>query len=1519
MEPAGTRFIPNALPDALRSAGLSCPEVLAEYPLAPMQSAMLLEGVLSNSPGLNVQQVVVELEAGIDLDRLRTCWDESFRHHAVLRSSLSWRGRVEPTQQVHALVEVPWRVENGPGTPEMDATAWVTAFLERDRAAGLPVDAPPLMRLTVLRDTMERARLVWTFHHALLDGRSTYLILREVFARYDGLKEVGPVAEPDAFRAMVTWYAGRDSTKDAAFWRAALADRFEAPVLPLPIPEGGRRDGQVGEWHHRLPPPLAAELGRYASRIGVTASTLIHGAWALLLARYTGQPRVGFAVVTAGRYGSIPGAEEVPGCFIRTLPFRVEVPDDAGLEEWLRSLRARWLAVREHEHASPAQLAAWSHGGDPLAFETLVVCENYELNGRLRQDSPAWAAREVAMHEEPGFPLALSAALTPDGYHFKFTYAPDRYDAGTVSRLARHLTNLLAGLVRSPGGRLGTVALIDEGERQELLELGGGSRRAFPVDESLVQLFERQAARTPKAVAVTDPGYGRSLTYAELNGRANQLAHQLRQSGVGPEDLVGLWLEPSALMIVGLLGILKAGGAYLPIDRGCPVDRAAFMLEESGARALVSCRDFGGRLTSGPPQVWLEEMGFTHAKPAGGHDIGHGVSSHPGSLTEPLTRSEWCDGSTPNPGAAVGPDQLAYVIYTSGTTGRPKGSLLTHRNVVRLFAATHDWFGFGPGDVWTMFHSVAFDFSVWEIWGALLYGERLVIVPYAVARAPDQFCELLERERVTVLNQTPSAFGYFQQAEATRPARLALRYVIFGGEALNLETLRPWFDRHGEERPRLINMYGITETTVHVTYRPLGRADLGTRSVVGVPIPDLEIRLLDARGELVPVGVPGEIHVGGAGLARGYLHRPELTAERFIPDPFSSAPGSRLYRSGDLARWLPGGDLEYLGRLDHQVKIRGYRVELGEIETVLAALPGIAQAVVLVRGQRAEERKLIACYVARPGVKVTEAGLREQMRGRLPDYMVPAALRPVDQLPLTVNGKVDRRALLEEVEAVGIPSPGLVWPADAMEAAVLQVWQQELERRDFGVTDDFFALGGHSLMALRTISAVETALQRRIPLPWLMEHPTVRALVAAVRQADAHPEVRLMESDESARTPVPISGSGVGADSSADQGAPARVVGESPATPTEAKLVGLWCRLLERETVGVTDDFFAVGGHSLLAVRMIQMVHHELGVLLPFPLLLDLPRIRDIARAVDERCGREAGPVSAVGGPAVAETRTPCFLLGWLIRTEGLLPPEQPLYVLPFPEIAAEADQCRVESIAADCLRVLRSVRPHGPYLLAGYSAAGVVAFEIASQLRRAGETVSLLALIDCAAPPRLRRGLFQTVDRLGSKLGWSFRRKLQLARWVGLAYVHYLHGLGLGFFRHFASELANVPTIWRRRRRARRQPSVAGSPAPAASELPSERYWRLTWASALYDPPVYDGAITVLATQVTADVYYRHGGDWRRIAREVREIRIPGSHYSCVTDHRSSLASHLAACCQEAQPGENTAAADSSTDPHRA
>jgi len=617
--------------------------------------------------------------------------------------------------------------------------------------------------------------------------------------------------------------------------------------------------------------------------------------------------------------------------------------------------------MRPYEHTPLARVKAASQvpPSQPL-FETLFVFENYRLDTVMRALGGEWAKRQVELHELTNFPITL-AAYDGEELAFKIEFDRRRLEDAAVGRMLGHLRQLLEGIAQKPDESVGAVRLLTEVERRELVEEYNPAAPAhegsnLPLDggATLHQLFEQQVSRRPEAVALSCEGV--SLTYAAVNAHANRLARRLTEYGVKPETLVGLCLDRTNEIVIAILAILKSGGAYLPIDLAYPPDRLAFMLEDAQAPVLLTQRE----LTSKLP--------VTKAKVLCMEDVLEASSSD---------RSD--EANLP---PTAGPDNLAYVIYTSGTTGNPKGSLITHRNVARLFPATESWYRFNEQDSWTLFHSCAFDFSVWEIWGALLYGGRVVVVPFLVSRSPEAFYELLAREKVTVLNQTPSAFRQLIQAEeAVGQKELALRYVIFGGEALEMQSLRPWFERHGDKQPRLVNMYGITETTVHVTYRPLSKDDLNSGSVIGVPIPDLQIYILDENGQLVPIGVPGEMHVGGAGLARGYLRRPELTQQRFITDHVTGRKGAKLYKTGDLARFLPGRDIEYLGRIDHQVKIRGFRIELGEIESVLLQHPAVRSAVVMAREDEPGVKRL-AAYVVTSLPTPEVSTLREHLRKR---------------------------------------------------------------------------------------------------------------------------------------------------------------------------------------------------------------------------------------------------------------------------------------------------------------------------------------------------------------------------------------------------------------------------------------------------------------------------------------------------------------------------------------------------------
>ena len=591
---------------------------------------------------------------------------------------------------------------------------------------------------------------------------------------------------------------------------------------------------------------------------------------------------------------------------------------------------------------------------------------------------------------------------------------------------------------------------------------------SFAAGEALAARFESVARRWPDAPALT--WNASSLSYRELNTRANRLAAYLRQLGVGTETLVGIHLDRSFDLIIAILATLKAGGAYLPLDLACPDDRLRFQVRDAVAPVVLTDSSLAHRFAGNAARiVCLDQV-----------------------------REELAGESDEDPCEHARPGDLAYVIYTSGSTGQPKGCLVTQQNVQRLFAVTEPLFGFGPGDVWTLFHSSAFDFSVWEIFGALLYGGRLVIVPYDVSRSATAFHALLAREAVTVLNQTPSAFRQLIQADAaaSQPLR-ALRYVIFGGEALEFQSLRPWFDRHGDAQPQLVNMYGITETTVHVTYQPIARAQLDTGgSNIGRPLADLTVYLVDEHGRRVPTGGVGEMWVGGAGVARGYLNRPELTAQRFIANPFEPGSAGRLYTSGDLARERPDGTLDYLGRRDHQVKLRGFRIELSEIESVLARHEAVRECAVLARAEDGADPRLTGYVVARTGVAPAVEELRAHLARSLPDYMVPGAFVFLDAFPLTLNGKLDRAAL---------PAPGadrahlaaaFAAPQNGLETMLARLWKAALRRDRVGIDDNFFDSGGDSLLLTALQRELERELGRAVPVTDLFQFPTIRTLAA---------------------------------------------------------------------------------------------------------------------------------------------------------------------------------------------------------------------------------------------------------------------------------------------------------------------------------------------------------------------------------------------------------------------------------------
>ncbi|NUT45862.1 MAG: amino acid adenylation domain-containing protein, partial [Saccharothrix sp.] len=968
------------------------------YPLTPLQAGMLFHDLVDDGTAY-LNQMRVRLSNVTDPRRLGEAWQRVVDRTPVLRTGVAWEGLDEPVQVVRRGVRVP--ITYADVTDELVAA---------DAAAGIDLAGPTLMRLVIGRVSDTEVDLLWTSHHLILDGWSTPQVFGDVLAEYAG----GTPAQRRPFRDYLAWLGEQDPTAAEAHWRGVLAG-VESPT-PLPFdraPEQAHRAESSARVVLDLP---LDRLDAVARGSGLTVNTLVQGAWALLLARTAGRRDVVFGSTVSGRPAELPGVESIAGMFINTVPSRVVVDPDADAVDWLRRLQREQTESRRFDFVSLAQVQQWA--GTPL-FDSLLAFENFPADADTPDGAPV--VGEIDSLDTTTYPLTVRA-YAEQSLHVELTYDPRLFDERTITALGDRLTRLLDGLGADPHRRVADLPWLSDAELDQVLVSWQGTSSGGVVDDTVVSLFARQAARTPDAVAVT--AGGESLTYRELDERANRLAHHLVAAGAGPETLVALTFPRSLDLVVAVLGVLKSGAAYLPLDPDYPADRIAYVIDDARpVLTLAALPDLSG-LPSTAPDVPLR------------------------------------------------PANTAYVIYTSGSTGKPKGVAVPHSNVVRLMSETDHWFGFGPDDVWTLFHSYAFDFSVWELWGPLLHGGRLVVVPFEVSRSPRDFARLVADEGVTVLNQTPSAF-YQLLAETTDLP--SVRYVIFGGEALDVRKVAAW---HGPGR--LINMYGITETTVHVTWT---EAD-GT---IGVPIPDLRVYVLDDDLRPVPPGVVGEMHVAGPGLARGYLNRPGLTASRFIANPYGR-PGERMYASGDLARWVDGR-LEYFGRADQQVKIRGFRIELGEIEAVLAAHDAVAQVAVVVR-----EDRLVAYYVG----TADAAGLREHAARALPDYMVPTAYVALDRLPLNANGKLDRAALPapeREASAAG----GFVAPRTDAERLVAAVWAEVLGLAEVGVEDNFFALGGDSISSIRVVAKLRSSFD--LSPREVFEHPTVAALAARVTGA----------------------------------------------------------------------------------------------------------------------------------------------------------------------------------------------------------------------------------------------------------------------------------------------------------------------------------------------------------------------------------------------------------------------------------
>ncbi|MFI9360445.1 amino acid adenylation domain-containing protein [Kitasatospora sp. NPDC053057] len=1049
--------------------GTKISEVL---PLSPLQQGLLfLSSYDQAAPDLYTLQLVAELGGpgagdGEQLAaRLRTTSAELLRRHPNLRACFRHRKSGEPVQVVLKETEVSpeWVRHDLTHLPEAEREAEAERLTREDRLRRFDLARPPLMRFTLIRLGEERHRFLWSVHHIVMDGWSFPLAVRELGLLGDAATAAALPA-PAPYRSFLTWLNARDRAAARTAW-AELLDGLDGPLRLCPkvgsaleLPSFARR---------LLSPEHTAALAGWARGQGLTLNTVVQGCWALLLGGLTGRQDVVFGAVTSGRPAEVPEVESMIGLFANTVPVRAELRPDRRASELFAALAAQQLAMMPHEHLPLAEVQAAS-GLQGELFDTVLAFQSYPIDEERLYRESGGTVSAARILSATHYPLSLTV-FPGEQLDLQLGYRASAFGEAEAERVIDRLVRILEQVAEDPNAPLARLGTPEPAELARILGEWSGAGTGTARRATIPALFAEQAARTPEAVAITAPDG--VLTYRELDERSNRLAHLLVASGAGPESFVAVALPRGAELITAVLAVLKAGAAYLPLEPTHPADRIGYTLGDARPTLLLTA---SGLLPEVPELPRLD-------------------------LDAPEAAAALAGCPATAPATTVAPEHPAYVIYTSGSTGRPKGVVVPHQNVVRLLDATEPWFGFGPQDVWTLFHSIAFDFTVWELWGALLYGGRLVVVPYDVSRSPDAFLDLLAAERVTVLNQTPSAFYQLMRADAEHPRQLSLRTVVFGGEALDLGKLTDWYARHAEDAPRLVNMYGITETTVHVSHYELDAATAadGSGSVIGRGIPDLRVYLLDGALRPVPAGVPGELYITGPGLARGYLNRPALTAERFVACPFENG-GTRMYRTGDLGRWRPDGTLEYLGRADEQVQLRGFRIELGEIATALGRHPLIAEAAVVAREDRPGDQRLVAYVVpADPAQTELTAELRAFAADRLPEYMVPAAVVTLPALPLTANGKLDRRALPAPAYATSARAP-----RSREEELLCGVFAEVLGLDQVGVDDEFFALGGHSLLATRIVNRVRAELGAELQVRDLFEAPSPARLAERLTGAD---------------------------------------------------------------------------------------------------------------------------------------------------------------------------------------------------------------------------------------------------------------------------------------------------------------------------------------------------------------------------------------------------------------------------------
>jgi len=1052
----------------------------AIYPLSPVQEGMLFHTLYEPDSWVYFDQVNISLGGVVDETVLFDAWRQVISRHQILRTGFVWEGVPQPLQVVHDTIDLSITTYDWSDFSLDESKEKLERYLIDDRNLGFSFNQPGILRLTWIRLPNSRFQLVWSFHHILLDGWSMPLVFGELFAIYEALSQgqTLDIAVAPKYQSFIDWQQRQDSKEGQEFWTEYLKG-FNAPT-PITVKNSGAivaqkklvSDGGSDRYREKeivvrddklVPLQKMAKLNRF------TLNNILQGVWGILLHRYSGEESVLFGTTVSGRSVDLPGIEQMVGCFINTLPMRLWIDNDQSFVDWLRSSQEKQVEMKRFESSSLVDVQRYSEVPSKEAlFESILVFENYPIDESLEDSQASMDVCSVEAFQQTNFPLTL-ICIPGKELVLRFSYDSYLFENETIDRMLQHIHSLLSAVAEDPNVLVGELPIITIDEVTQVTTQWNQTSTEFLDEQTIIGLFEQQVAKSENDLAVRFAN--EDTSYTELNALANKLANYLVKEGVSANQPVAICFDRSREMIVGILAIMKVGGAYLPIDPSYPEDRIAYMIEDSSAAVVItnnahcSLFDFLGKKSKALVNVDLS---------------GNDIANHSSAF----------ESIRPDDGA----DAIAMIIYTSGSTGKPKGICVPHLGVVRL-VQNANYVEFNSSNRFAHVSNVSFDAVSFEYWGALLNGAVLVGVDKDTLLSPTGFEAFVKSENINIMFITTALFNVFSQQAPKLFS--SLDTILFGGEACDPGHAATVLALENPPK-RLLHVYGPTENTTFSTYHEVTEVLPGSSTIpVGHPLSNSTTYVLDDHRRPVPVGVPGEIYVGGKGVARGYLNRPELTAEVFVNDPFVGEENTRMYKTGDLGRMLASGALEILGRIDDQVKIRGFRIELSEVETAITRLPEIVDSVVVVREDQPGHKQLVAYFTLCSTDQVDLIHIRNTLKQALPDYMVPAALVVVNELPITPNGKVDKRALPKpDVDAYQVTE--YVAARNDVEATLTRIWQNVLAIPQVGIYDDFFDLGGHSLLITKVSSRIKEQLAIELPLRTLFEVPTISALAEII-------------------------------------------------------------------------------------------------------------------------------------------------------------------------------------------------------------------------------------------------------------------------------------------------------------------------------------------------------------------------------------------------------------------------------------